>query len=176
MKTSDPAKALEQAAAVLRMRFVEHDGGDLADVGVDRESEEKQLQHGDEQREEERAGVADDVQELFPANRNETAKEGASSLRLLHDAVGEGDEDVFERRLDGLDLRLRKFRAEVGEMIGLSKRVDGVTEDGGFADAGHAAHAVEDLGRIGRADLNARRAGWIGVGKSSATRRRCRWR
>ena len=126
------------------MRLVEHNGRDLADVGVDRESEEKQLQHGDEQREEERAGIADDVQEFFPANRNETAKEGAHCCDL-HDAVGEGDKDVFERWLDGLDLRLRKFRAESGEMIGFSKRMDGAAEDGGFADAGHAAHAVEHL-------------------------------
>ena len=30
-------------------------------------------------------------------------------------------------------------------MIGLSERMDGVTEDGGFADAGQVAHAIEEL-------------------------------
>ena len=34
------------------------------------------LQHGNQQREKERAGIADDVQELLAADGNETVKEG----------------------------------------------------------------------------------------------------
>ena len=37
---------------------------------------QKQLHHRDKQREEKRAGVANDVQEFLPADGHETAKEG----------------------------------------------------------------------------------------------------
>ena len=57
------------------LRLVEDDGGDLADVGVDGEAEQEQLQHGNDQRKEERAGVAHDVQNFFAADGNETAEE-----------------------------------------------------------------------------------------------------
>jgi hypothetical protein len=69
-------KGLKQAATVLRVRFVQDYRGDLSDVCIDGESEEKQLQHGDEQREKERAGVADDVQKLLAAYGDEAAKRG----------------------------------------------------------------------------------------------------
>ena len=61
----------------------------------------------------------------------------------FHDAVGEGYEDIFERGLDGLNLRLRKLRAKIGEMIIFGERVNGASEDGGLANAGQVTHTVE---------------------------------
>ena len=122
-KMSEAAKALDEAAALLGVGLVEDYGGDLADVGVDCEAEEEELEDGDEEREEERGGVAEDVGELF-AGYGAKAEEGRpartailrrwrsfadggaartarvglwwrSSFLLGHDVVGEGYEDVF---------------------------------------------------------------------------------
>jgi hypothetical protein len=57
------------------LRLVEHHGGNLADVGVNGETEQEQLQHGNDEREEERAGIAHDVEKLLAANRDESAEE-----------------------------------------------------------------------------------------------------
>ena len=58
-------EGLDEAAALLGVGFVEDDGGDLADVGVDCVAEEEELEDGDEEREEESGGVAEDVGEFF---------------------------------------------------------------------------------------------------------------
>ena len=68
-------EALQQIAALLGLRLIEDNGGDLADVGVDGEAEEEELQHGDEQREEERAAVAGNVNGFFAANGNQAVEE-----------------------------------------------------------------------------------------------------
>ncbi len=58
-------EGLDEAAALLGVDSSKRTVGDLADVGVDCVAEEEELQDGDEQREEEGAGVAEDVGELF---------------------------------------------------------------------------------------------------------------
>jgi len=68
-------EALEELAALLGLRLVENHGGDLADVGVYCESEEKKLQHGNEQSEKESSRIAQNVQRLFAADRGEAVKE-----------------------------------------------------------------------------------------------------
>jgi hypothetical protein len=68
-------EGLDEAAAVLGVGLVEDDGGDLADVGVYRIAEEEELEHGDEQGEEERAGVTQDVRELLAADGAETEED-----------------------------------------------------------------------------------------------------
>ncbi len=104
-------EGLDEAAALLGVGFVEDDGGDLADVGVDCVAEEEELEDGDEEREEEGGGVAEDVGELFARDRAETEEDrpartailrvrrkggwGARSFLFGHDVVGEGYEDVF---------------------------------------------------------------------------------
>ena len=50
-------------------------------------------------------------------------------------------------------------------MVGLDESVDRTAEDGGFANAGHVAHAVQNLGRIRGGDLHARGARGIGIGQ-----------
>ena len=50
--------------------------------------EEKQLQHGDEQCEEERTWVADDVQELFPADGDETMEKFSHCCDSVFLALG----------------------------------------------------------------------------------------
>ena len=97
-------EGLDEAAALLGVGFVEDDGGDLADVGVDCVTEEEELEDGDEEREEEGGGVAEDVGEFFAgdgaeAEERDAARAGEtcaeSSFLLGHDVVGEGYEDVF---------------------------------------------------------------------------------
>ena len=67
----DDAKVLgvlerpKQAAALLGLAEIEDDGRNVADVGVDRVAEHEQFQHRDEQREEQRRRVAEDVQEFL---------------------------------------------------------------------------------------------------------------
>ncbi len=60
---------------MLGVRLVEDDGGNLADVGVDCEAEEEELDERDEESEEECAGIADDVGELLAADGPETVEE-----------------------------------------------------------------------------------------------------
>ncbi len=69
-------EAFEELAALLGVRLVEDYGGNLTDVGVDCEAEEEELDEWDEESEEECAGVADDVRELFAADGPETVEEG----------------------------------------------------------------------------------------------------
>jgi hypothetical protein len=76
-------EALDQGAALLGVRFVEHDGGNLAHVGVDGEAEEEQLNHGEQQGEGKRAAVADDVQELLAADGDEATEEVVHLLSAM---------------------------------------------------------------------------------------------
>ena len=54
-------EGLDEAAGLLGVGLVEEYGGDLADVGVDCVAEEEELEDRDEEGEEERAGVSEDV-------------------------------------------------------------------------------------------------------------------
>ena len=73
-------EGLDEAAALLGVGLVEDDGGDLANVGVNRVAEEEELDERDEQSEEEGGGVAQDVGELLAGDRAE-AEDGAAHVR-----------------------------------------------------------------------------------------------
>ena len=62
VKSSEFSKSLEQRPALLGAGLVEDDGADVADVGVDGVAEHEQLDDRDEQREEQRLRVAQDVE------------------------------------------------------------------------------------------------------------------
>jgi hypothetical protein len=65
LKDVGGGEGLDEGAGLLGVGFVEDDGGDLANVGVDCVAEEEELEDGDEEREEEGGGVAEDVGEFF---------------------------------------------------------------------------------------------------------------
>ena len=71
-------KALQKMAALLCARFVKDYGGNLADIRVHGKAEEEQLHHRDEERKEERARIAHNVQEFLAADRDKAVEE------LLH--------------------------------------------------------------------------------------------
>jgi hypothetical protein len=57
------------------VRLVENDSWNLADVRIDCEAEEEELNEWNQQSKEESARVADDVGKLFAADGPETVKE-----------------------------------------------------------------------------------------------------
>ena len=77
---------------------------------------------------------------------------------------GEGDEDVFERGLDGAEGELGEGGAEVVDGGGFYECVDGAAEDGGLADAGELAKLGEQDGDLRGLDFEAGGVGRVGVG------------
>src|SRR6267154_2122158 len=67
-------QAIDQLTAFAAAVGVEHDGIDLADVGVNAEAEDHHLQEGDHQGKEKSRGVAADVQRFFEEYGTETAE------------------------------------------------------------------------------------------------------
>ena len=62
-------QGVDVGAALSGAVQIDDDGGDVADVEVDGEAEERELDHRDQQREHERGGIAPQVQQLFGATR-----------------------------------------------------------------------------------------------------------
>jgi hypothetical protein len=60
---------LDELAAFLRAGVINDHRADVADVGVDRVAQGKQLDDRHEQREEERLRIAEDMQQLFLRDR-----------------------------------------------------------------------------------------------------------
>src|SRR5207253_2444926 len=75
-------EALPQRPAFLRVGVVEDHGADVADVGVDGVAEHEQLEHGDEQGEEQRRRVTQDVQHLLAGDRAGTLQRKAVAHAL----------------------------------------------------------------------------------------------
>ena len=65
-------EAPEQGAALLRLRLVEDHGVDVADVRINRVAEHEQLDDRDEEREEQRHRIAENVQEFLARYRCQT--------------------------------------------------------------------------------------------------------
>src|SRR5260370_41021292 len=92
--------------------------------------------------------------------------------------VGEFDKDVFEAGseranfCDG-DAVFQELSAEIIEIeMVLDERVDGLTENGGAADAGEVTRESERASDFRRGDFNAQRALTLDVGKLSEGIRR----
>src|SRR5260370_36566220 len=92
--------------------------------------------------------------------------------------VGELDEDVFEAGSERTNLSdgnpvFQELVAEIVEIeMVFDKRVDGLTENGGAADAGEVAREAQRTRGFRSRDFNAQRAGRL-VGRKLAKRMGC---
>ena len=77
-------------------------------------------------------------------------------MRGLHDVEREGDEDVFERRGDRLDLREGKLALQLLDSGCIHERVDGPAKDRRLANSVARSQGRESRRRVRDIDLNPR--------------------
>jgi hypothetical protein len=75
MKSVGVFQAVDQLAALAAAVGIQDDGIDLADVGVNAETEDNHLQERNNEREKKRRGIAADMQDFFVKDSAETAEE-----------------------------------------------------------------------------------------------------